>query len=89
MLSHLSRLESESISIIREVIAPLSKPVMLFSIGKDSAIMLHLALKACAPGKLPFPLLHVDTKRKFWEMVEHRNKTAKTFGLDFVVHTNQ
>jgi sulfate adenylyltransferase subunit 2 len=89
MLSHLSRLESESISIIREVIASFSKPVMLYSIGKDSAVMLHLALKACAPGKLPFPLLHVDTKWKFREMIEHRNKTTKKFSLDLIVHTNQ
>jgi adenylyl-sulfate kinase len=74
MLSHLSRLESESIGIIREVIPSFSKPVMLYSIGKDSAVMLHLALKACAPGKLPFPLLHVDTKWKFREMIEHRTK---------------
>jgi sulfate adenylyltransferase subunit 2 len=89
MLSHMSRLESESISIIREVIASFSKPVMLYSIGKDSAVMLHLARKACTPGKLPFPLLHVDTKWKFREMIEHRNKTAKKFGLDLIVHTNQ
>ena len=89
MLPHLSRLESESIGIIREVIASFSKPVMLYSIGKDSAVMLHLALKACAPGKLPFPLLHVDTKWKFREMIEHRNKTAEKFGLDLIVHTNQ
>ena len=89
MLPHLSRLESESIGIIREVIASFSKPIMLYSIGKDSAVMLHLALKACAPGKLPFPLLHVDTKWKFREMIEHRNKTAEKFGLDLIVHTNQ
>jgi len=89
MLSHLSRLESESISIIREVIASFSKPVMLYSIGKDSAVMLHLALKACAPGKLLFPLLHVDTKWKFREMIEHRNKTTEKFDLDLIVHTNQ
>ena len=89
MFSHLSKLESESISIIREVIASFSKPVMLYSIGKDSAVMLHLAQKACAPGKLPFPLLHVDTKWKFREMIEHRNNMAKKFGLDLIVHTNQ
>ena len=89
MLSHLNRLESDSISIIREVMASFSKPVMLYSIGKASAVMLHLALKACAPGKLPYPLLHVDTKWKFREMIEHRNKTAQKFGLDLIVHTNQ
>ena len=89
MLSYLSRLESESIGIIREVIASFSKPVMLYSIGKDSAVLLHLALKACAPGKLPFPLLHVDTKWKFREMIDHRDKTAKKFDLDLIVHINQ
>ena len=74
MLSHRSRLESERLSVIREVIASFSKPIMLYSIGKDSAVMLHLSLKACAPGKLPFPLLHIDTKWKFREIIEHRNK---------------
>src|SRR5210317_2059661 len=88
-LSHLEKLESESIHIIREVASEFENPVMLYSIGKDSAVMLHLALKACAPGKLPYPLLHVDTKWKFRAMIEHRNKTAQKFGLDLIVHTNQ
>ena len=88
-LSHLDRLESESIHIIREVAAHFRNPVMLYSIGKDSAVMLHLALKAFAPGTLPFPLLHVDTTWKFREMIEFRDRTARDLGLDLTVHINQ
>jgi len=87
--SHLDRLESESIHIIREVAAEFRHPAMLYSIGKDSAVMLHLALKAFAPGRLPFPLLHVDTTWKFREMIRFRDETAKRLGLDLIVHTNQ
>jgi len=87
-LSHLDRLESESIHIIREVAAEFRDPVMLYSIGKDSAVMLHLAMKAFAPGKPPFPLLHVDTTWKFKEMISFRDETAKRLGLDLIVHIN-
>ena len=88
-LTHLKQLEAESIHIIREVAAEFDNPVMLYSIGKDSAVMLHLALKAFAPGKLPFPLLHVDTTWKFSEMIEFRDNLAKEYGLDLLVYTNQ
>ncbi|WP_417517845.1 sulfate adenylyltransferase subunit CysD [Minwuia sp.] len=88
-LSHLDRLESESIHIIREVAAEFRNPVMLYSIGKDSAVMLHLAIKAFAPGKLPFPLLHVDTTWKFREMIEFRDRLAEDLGLELMVHINQ
>lgn len=88
-LTHLKQLESESIHIIREVVAEFDKPVMLYSVGKDSAVMLHLALKAFYPGKLPFPLLHVDTTWKFKEMIQFRDNLAKTLDLDLLVHTNQ
>ncbi|MXR36275.1 sulfate adenylyltransferase subunit CysD [Craterilacuibacter sinensis] len=88
-LTHLRQLEAESIHIIREVAAEFDHPVMLYSIGKDSAVMLHLALKAFHPGKLPFPLLHVDTTWKFGEMVAFRDQVAKKFGLDLIVHINQ
>ncbi len=88
-LSHLDRLESESIHIIREVAAEFRNPVMLYSIGKDSAVMLHLAMKAFAPGRPPFPLLHVDTTWKFREMIAFRDETAKRLGLDLIVHVNQ
>jgi sulfate adenylyltransferase subunit 2 len=88
-LTHLKQLEAESIHIIREVAAEFDKPVMLYSIGKDSAVMLHLALKAFYPGKLPFPLLHVDTTWKFKEMIEFRDRQAKNLGLDLLVHINQ
>ena len=88
-LTHLKQLEAESIHIIREVSAEFDKPVMLYSIGKDSAVMLHLALKAFYPGKLPFPLLHVDTTWKFREMIEFRDKQAKKLGLELLVHINQ
>ncbi len=87
-LTHLKRLESESIQIMREVVAETENPVMLYSIGKDSAVMLHLALKAFAPSKLPFPLLHVDTRWKFKEMYEFRDHMAERFGLDILIYTN-
>jgi sulfate adenylyltransferase subunit 2 len=86
---HLKRLEAESIGIIREVAAEFSNPVMLYSIGKDSGVMLHLALKAFYPSRLPFPLLHVDTTWKFKDMITFRNDMAKRFGLDLIVHVNQ
>ena len=87
-LSHLEKLESESIHIIREVASEFENPVMLYSIGKDSAVMLHLALKAFAPGKLPFKLLHVDTTWKFKEMIKFRDEIAKKYDLDLLVHIN-
>ena len=87
-LTHLKQLEAESIHIIREVVAEFDNPVMLYSVGKDSAVMLHLALKAFYPGKPPFPLLHVDTTWKFREMIEFRDKHVKALGLDLLVHTN-
>lgn len=87
-LTHLKRLEAESIHIIREVAAEFRNPVMLYSIGKDSSVMLRLALKAFYPGKLPFPLLHVDTTWKFREMIAFRDATVKKEGLDLLVHTN-
>ncbi|HEV2676153.1 MAG TPA: sulfate adenylyltransferase subunit CysD [Aliidongia sp.] len=87
-LTHLERLEAESIHILREVVAEVENPVMLYSIGKDSAVMLHLALKAFFPGKLPFPLLHVDTTWKFREMIAFRDQIAKRFDLDLRVHVN-
>ena len=86
--SHLDRLEAESIHIIREVAAAFQRPVMLYSIGKDSSVMLHLARKAFFPGKLPFPLLHVDTTWKFREMITFRDDTARALGLDLIIHTN-
>ena len=88
-LSHLDRLESESIHIIREVAAEFRNPVMLYSIGKDSTAMLHLACKAFAPGKPPFPLLHVDTTWKFKDMIRFRDETAARLGLDLIVHVNE
>ncbi|WP_036536646.1 sulfate adenylyltransferase subunit CysD [Oceanobacter kriegii] len=88
-LTHLKQLEAESIHIIREVAAEFDNPVMLYSIGKDSAVMLHLARKAFFPGKPPFPLLHVDTTWKFKEMIEFRDKMAKEVGMDLLVHINQ
>lgn len=87
-LTHLKRLEAESIHIIREVAAEFRNPVMLYSIGKDSSVMLRLALKAFYPSKLPFPLLHVDTTWKFREMIAFRDATVKAEGLDLLVHTN-
>jgi sulfate adenylyltransferase subunit 2 len=87
-LTHLERLEAESIHIMREVVAECDNPVMLYSIGKDSAVMLHLALKAFHPAKLPFPLLHVDTTWKFREMIAFRDETARRLGLELLVHIN-
>ena len=87
-LTHLQRLEAESIHIMREVVAECDKPVMLYSIGKDSSVMLHLAMKAFYPAKPPFPLLHVDTTWKFREMIKFRDETAKRLGLDLLVYTN-
>ena len=87
--SHLQQLEAESIHIMREVAAQCEKPVMLYSVGKDSAVMLHLAMKAFYPARPPFPLLHVDTTWKFREMIEFRDETATRLGLDLIVHINQ
>lgn len=87
--THLKQLEAESIHIIREVAAEFDNPVMLYSIGKDSAVMLHLAMKAFAPGKPPFPLMHVDTTWKFREMIQFRDELIKRLGLKLIVHTNQ
>ena len=88
-LTHLKQLEAESIHIIREVAAEFERPVMLYSIGKDSAVMLHLAMKAFHPGKPPFPLMHVDTTWKFREMIEFRDQHVRDLGLELIVHTNQ
>jgi len=88
-LNHLQRLEAESIHIMREAVAECERPVMLYSIGKDSSAMLHIALKAFHPGPLPFPVLHVDTTWKFREMIEFRDRTARELGLQMIVHTNQ
>ncbi|ALQ52294.1 sulfate adenylyltransferase subunit CysD [Nitrosomonas ureae] len=88
MLTHIQRLEAESIHIMREVVAECEHPVMLYSVGKDSAVMLHLAVKAFYPSKLPFPLLHVDTTWKFKEMIEFRDVMAKKLGADLIVHIN-
>jgi sulfate adenylyltransferase subunit 2 len=87
-LSHLERLEAESIHIMREVVAECARPVMLYSIGKDSSVMLHLAQKAFYPGRPPFPLLHVDTTWKFREMIAFRDATARRVGMDLIVHVN-
>jgi sulfate adenylyltransferase subunit 2 len=87
--THLTRLESESIGIIREVAAEFRNPVMLYSIGKDSSVMLHLARKAFFPAPLPFPLLHVDTRWKFREMIAFRDETARRLGFELIVHTNE
>ena len=87
-LTHLKQLEAESIHIIREVAAEFDRPVMLYSIGKDSAVMLHLAMKAFYPGKPPFPLLHVDTTWKFREMITFRDQMAEKLGFDLIVHIN-
>ncbi|MCJ8339510.1 MAG: sulfate adenylyltransferase subunit CysD [Pseudomonadales bacterium] len=88
-LTHLKQLEAESIQIFREVAAEFNNPVMLYSVGKDSAVMLHLARKAFFPASPPFPLLHVDTTWKFKEMIEFRDKMAKEAGMDLLVHINQ
>ncbi len=87
-LTHLQQLEAESIKIMREVAAEFENPVMLYSIGKDSSVLLHLARKAFYPGKIPFPLLHVDTNWKFKEMIEFRDRLAKEYGFDLIVHKN-
>lgn len=88
-LTHLKQLEAESIHIIREVAAEFDNPVMLYSVGKDSAVMMHLTMKAFFPGKPPFPLLHVDTTWKFREMIEFRDQRVKDLGWDLLVHINQ
>ena len=88
-LTHLRALEAESIHILREVAAEFQKPVMLYSIGKDSSVMVRLAQKAFYPGKIPFPLLHVDTTYKFGEMIEFRDKFCAEIGAKLIVHTNQ
>ena len=87
--NHLKRLEAESIGIMREVVAEFRNPVMLYSIGKDSSVMLNLARKAFFPGKPPFPLLHIDTGWKFREMIAFRDETARQLGLDLLVHSNE
>ncbi|HTP39814.1 MAG TPA: sulfate adenylyltransferase subunit CysD [Steroidobacteraceae bacterium] len=87
-LSHLARLEAESMHILREVVAECEHPVMLYSIGKDSSVMLHLALKAFYPARPPFPLLHIDTTWKFREMIAFRDATAQRLGMDLIVHVN-
>ncbi|MDE0224810.1 MAG: sulfate adenylyltransferase subunit CysD [Gammaproteobacteria bacterium] len=87
-MTHIEQLEAESIHIIREVAAEFEKPVLLYSIGKDSSVLLHLARKAFFPGRLPFPLLHVDTTWKFREMIAFRDRIAREYGLDLIVHTN-
>jgi sulfate adenylyltransferase subunit 2 len=86
---HLRRLEAESIEIMREAVAGFKKPVMLYSIGKDSTVMLHLAVKAFYPARIPFPLMHVDTTWKFREMIAFRDETARRLGLDLIVHVNR
>ncbi|MDR2215433.1 MAG: sulfate adenylyltransferase subunit CysD [Nevskiaceae bacterium] len=87
-MTHLQRLEAEAIHIMREVVAECEKPVMLYSIGKDSSVMLHLAMKAFYPAKPPFPFMHVDTTWKFRDMISFRNETVKRLGLELIVHTN-
>jgi sulfate adenylyltransferase subunit 2 len=89
VISHLKRLEAESIHIIREVAAEFANPVMLYSIGKDSSVMLHLAMKAFYPAKPPFPLMHVDTTWKFKEMIQFRDETVKRLGMKLIVHVNE
>src|SRR5947209_674188 len=85
---HLRALEAEAIHIMREAAGQGQAPVMLYSIGKDSAVLLHLARKAFHPGRLPFPLLHIDTTWKFRDMIAHRDRTARRYGLDLRVYTN-
>ena len=87
-MTHLKRLEAEAIHIMREVVAEAENPVMLYSIGKDSSVMLHIAMKAFYPAKPPFPIMHIDTMWKFSEMVEFRNKMAEDLGLELIVHIN-
>ncbi len=88
-LTHLKQLEAEAIQIIREVVSQFERPVMLYSIGKDSSVLLHLARKAFFPGKIPFPLLHVNTTWKFREMIEFRDRMADEIGFELISHTNQ
>ena len=88
-LTHLNRLEAESIHILREVVAESERPVMLYSIGKDSSVLLHLAMKAFYPARPPFPLLHVDTTWKFREMIAFRDATAARLGVQLIVHINK
>lgn len=88
-LTHLQRLEAEAIHIFREVAATFAKPVMLYSIGKDSSVMLHLAMKAFYPAKPPFPFLHVDTTWKFKEMIAFRDSEAKRLGFDLLLHSTR
>ena len=88
-LTHLQRLEAESIHILREVVAECERPVMMYSIGKDSSVMLHLAKKAFAPGRIPFPLLHVDTTWKFREMISFRDQVAQQESLNLIVYIHQ
>src|SRR6195256_3914008 len=88
VITHLKRLEAESIHIMREVAAEFANPVMLYSIGKDSSVMLHLAMKAFYPSKPPFPLLHVDTTWKFREMIAFRDTRTRKLGLELIVHIN-
>ena len=88
-MTHLKQLEAESIHIIREVVAEFENPVMLYSIGKDSSVMLHLARKAFYPAKLPFPLMHIDTTWKFQEMIKFRDRAAKEYGFELLIYTNQ
>ena len=88
-LTHLKQLEAESIYIMREAVAEAQNPVMLYSIGKDSSVMLHLAMKAFYPGKLPFPLMHVDTTWKFKDMIKFRDQRIKELGLDLIVYINE
>jgi sulfate adenylyltransferase subunit 2 len=89
MLTHLDELEAEAIQILRETAASFERPVLMYSIGKDSTVLLHLAMKAFWPGKPPFPLLHIDTTWKFREMIAFRDETARRLGVDLRVHTNQ
>ncbi|MCO5059689.1 MAG: phosphoadenosine phosphosulfate reductase family protein, partial [Rhizobiaceae bacterium] len=89
ILTHLDRLEAEAIHIFREVAATFSKPVMLYSVGKDSSVLMHLAIKAFYPARPPFPFLHIDTTWKFREMIAFRDRMAAEKGFDLIVHTNQ
>ena len=88
-MTHLDALEAEAVHIIREVASECERPVMLYSIGKDSSVMLRLAVKAFAPGRIPFPLMHIDTTWKFREMIEFRDRNAKEHGFDLIVFTNE
>ena len=88
-LTHLDKLEAEAIYIFREVVAECERPVMLYSIGKDSSVMLHLAMKAFYPEKPPFPFLHIDTSWKFHEMIEFRDRRAKELGINMLVYRNE